>query len=453
MLTFPSHVFREYDIRGISTQDIDTDFAYQLGKAYSLFLGVHETRPIAVARDTRLTSPSLHQALIAGLTSMGYDVLDLGMVPSPLAYFSTFHCNTAGCIIVTASHNPSAYNGFKFMLGQESLYGAAIQKLAASMQQAIAEAPISGTCTHFDIQPMYERFVSGDCPLTRPLKIVIDAGNGPSGIIAAPLFRRMGCEVTELYCEPDGNFPNHHPDPSVEENLYDLKQKVLEVHADVGLGFDGDGDRLGVVDEQGTMIWNDILLLILAKDVLQQHPKSTIISEIKSSQCLYDGIQEAGGNAIMWRTGHSLIKAKMKETGAILAGEMSGHFFYADRYDGVDDATYAAARLLQLIADSKAPLSALSRDIPHYVCTPEIRIPCPDELKFALVEEAKRYFREQGYAIMDVDGMRLSIGKSWGLLRASNTQAALTLRFEAPDDTQLHHIQDLIQDWLKQATS
>ena len=453
MPTFPSHIFREYDIRGISTQDIHDDFAYQLGKAFSLLLAADESRPIAIAHDARISSPSLHRAIISGLVHMGCQVLDLGMVPSPLAYFATFRCNTAGCIVVTASHNPSEYNGFKFMLGQESLHGARIQALAQSMQHDIPEASTQGICTYRDIQPMYERFVLDDCPLAHPLKIVIDAGNGPTGLIAAPLFRRMGCEVTELYCEPDGLFPNHHPDPSVEENLSDLKKKVLEVRADIGLAFDGDGDRLGVVDNQGRMIWNDIILLILARDVLKHYSESTIISEIKSSQCLYDGIQEAGGKAIMWRTGHSLIKAKMKETGAKLAGEMSGHFFYADRYDGFDDATYAAARLLQLIAKNRASLSSLLHGIPNYACTPEIRIPCPDELKFALVEEAKAYFREQGYTIIDVDGMRISMGKAWGLLRASNTQAALTLRFEAPDNTQLQHIQDLIQNWLNKATS
>jgi len=447
---FPQHIFREYDIRGIAGQDIDEGFAYQLGKAYTTLLKPDESRPIAIAHDARLSSLAYHQSVIQGVNSMGFDVLDLGMQPSPLAYFSVFHLQTSGCIIITASHNPSAYNGFKFMLGKESLHGESIQHLYQIMQRDLVEIRQHGTSTAFDIQPLYQKFVRESCPISRPLKVVIDAGNGPAGIVAAPLFRQMGCEVTELYCQPDGHFPNHHPDPSVEENLTDLKAKVLEDHADLGIAFDGDGDRIGVVDEKGLMIWNDLLLLILARDLLKKHPESTIISEIKSSNRLYDGVKEAGGTAIMWRTGHSPIKAKMKETGAKLAGEMSGHIFYADRYDGFDDAIYAGVRLMQIIADSMQTLSFQLRDIPKTESTPEIRIPCADAIKFKLVEDAKVHFKNQGYDIIDVDGMRIQDGNSWGLLRASNTQAALTLRFEAPDKIQLKAIQQLIQDWLKE---
>ncbi|MDQ6951984.1 MAG: phosphomannomutase/phosphoglucomutase [Mariprofundaceae bacterium] len=445
---FPHHIFREYDIRGIAGQDIDEAFAYQLGKAYTTLLHQDKKQAIAIAHDARLSSPVLHQAVIQGVNAMGFDVLDLGMQPSPLAYFAVFHCHVAGCIIITASHNPSPYNGFKFMVGKESLHGKSIQDLYQTMQQNLLEPQQHGTSTALDIQPLYENFVSESCPISRPLKVVIDAGNGPSGIVAAPLFRKMGCEVTELYCQPDGHFPNHHPDPSVEENLADLKAKVIEEHADLGIAFDGDGDRIGVVDEQGHMIWNDLLLLILAKDLLKKHPGSTIISEIKSSNRLYHAVEEAGGTAIMWRTGHSPIKAKMKETGAKLAGEMSGHIFYADQYDGFDDAIYAGVRLMQIIAESMKNLSYQLRDIPHTETTPEIRIPCADERKFKLVEEAKNYFRNKGYNIIDVDGMRIQDDESWGLLRASNTQAALTLRFEAPNTEKLREIQQLIQVWL-----
>ncbi|MDQ6973624.1 MAG: phosphomannomutase/phosphoglucomutase [Mariprofundaceae bacterium] len=368
-------------------------------------------------------------------------------------YFSVFHCSTSGCIIITASHNPSPYNGFKFMLGKESLHGQSIQNLYQIMQQEPISSTITGKHIPFAIQPLYETFVRSHCLISRPLKVVIDAGNGPSGIVAAPLFRKMGCEVTELYCQPDGRFPNHHPDPSIEENLSDLKIKVIEEHADLGIAFDGDGDRIGIIDEQGKMIWNDLLLLILAKDLLKKYPQSTIISEIKSSQVLYDGIQMAGGKAIMWRTGHSLIKEKMKETGAKLAGEMSGHIFYADQYDGFDDAIYAGARLMQIVANSMQPLSFQLHGIPKTATTPEIRIPCSDHKKFNLVENATTYFRAQGYDIIDIDGMRIQDGDSWGLLRASNTQAALTLRFEAPSIEKLHAIQELIQAWVREQGS
>jgi len=445
---FPQHIFREYDIRGIAGQDIDEGFAFQLGKAYTTLLPPNPSAAIAVAHDARLSSPDFHQAVIEGVTSMGVDVLDLAMQPSPLAYFAVFHCQVVGCIIITASHNPSPYNGFKFMVGQESLHGESIQQLYRMMLRDLPESMQQGVSTAFDIQPLYEKFVHETCPLSRPLKVVIDAGNGPSGVVAAPLFRKMGCEVTELYCQPDGHFPNHHPDPSVEENLADLKAKVLEKHADLGIAFDGDGDRIGVVDEQGNMIWNDMLLLILARDLLKKHPKSTIISEIKSSNRLYDAIKEAGGTAIMWRTGHSPIKAKMKETGATLAGEMSGHIFYADQYDGFDDAIYAGVRLMQIVAESMQPLSFQLHGIPHTESTAEIRVACADARKFRLVEEAKAYFASLDYSIIDVDGMRIQDGESWGLLRASNTQAALTLRFEAPDKPSLHAIQQLIQNWL-----
>ncbi|MDQ6990982.1 MAG: phosphomannomutase/phosphoglucomutase [Mariprofundaceae bacterium] len=449
MLHIPHHIFREYDIRGIAYQDIDEAFAYRLGQSFTRLLPEGETRPMSVAHDARLSSPAFHQALIEGVNSMGVDVLNLGMMPSPLAYFSVFHCQTSGCIVTTASHNPSPYNGFKFMLGKDSLHGESIQKLYQIMQQAPIKSNIIGKNTPFEIQALYETFVRESCLISRPLKVVIDAGNGPSGIVAAPLFRKMGCEVTELYCQPDGRFPNHHPDPSVEENLQDLKIKVLEEHADLGIAFDGDGDRIGIIDEQGNMIWNDLLLLILAKYLLKKHPQSTIISEIKSSYLLYDGIHQAGGKAIMWRTGHSPIKEKMKETGAKLAGEMSGHIFYADQYDGFDDAIYAGVRLMQIIADSMQPLSFQLHDIPKTASTPEIRIPCSDDKKFKLVELAKVYFRQQGYDIIDIDGMRIQTDDSWGLLRASNTQAALTLRFEAPNIEKLQHIQALIEAWIR----
>lgn len=446
--TFPHHVFREYDVRGTAGTDIDEALAYRLGKAFAAILPKDDMRAVSVARDVRLSGKLLQTAVMRGLNDAGKHVIDLGMVPTPLAYYSVFHLHTAGCIMVTASHNPSRDNGFKLMIGQKSLHGQDIQQLKNLIQQDLENAPIHGTIKTHQVQNHYENFIVSDCPLARPLKVVIDAGNGPSGMIAAPLYRRMGCEVIELYCEPDGTFPNHHPDPTIEENMQDLAEKVRETSSDLGIAFDGDGDRIGIVDEQGNMIWGDMLLLLLARQLLKEHPNATIISEAKSSQHLYSGIHKAGGKTIMWRTGHSLIKAKMKETGALLAGEMSGHIFFADRFYGFDDAVYAGARLMQILAEDNQPISAFLHDIPHSEITPEIRIPCPDRHKFTCVEDAIKHFSTRGYKIIDIDGMRIEFEDAWGLLRASNTQASLVLRFEAPNTERLGDIRKIIEGWL-----
>ena len=450
---FPHHVFREYDIRGNAESEINEELAYRLGKAFAAILPEHDHRAVSVARDVRLSGERLQTAVMRGLNDAGKDVIDLGTIPTPLAYYSVFHLDTAGCIMVTASHNPSKDNGFKLMKGQKSLHGQDIQQLKCLIQQDLEPSDIHGTITTYNIQSDYEDFVVTDCPLSnllsRPLRVVIDAGNGPSGIIAAPLYRRMGCEVFELYCQPDGTFPNHHPDPTIEENMHDLAEKVCSTHSDLGIAFDGDGDRIGIVDEYGNMIWADMLLLLLARHLLKEHSNATIISEIKSSQQLYSGIHKAGGKAIMWRTGHSLMKAKMKETGALLAGEMSGHIFFADRFYGFDDAVYAGARVMQILAESNQPISAFFDDIPHTEITPEIRILCPDKYKCQCVDDAIKHFSTLDYKIIDIDGMRIEFGDAWGLLRASNTQPAVVLRFEAPNKIRLNEIQTMIEGWLR----
>ncbi|MFQ5518467.1 MAG: phosphomannomutase/phosphoglucomutase [Mariprofundus sp.] len=453
MKQLPHHVFREYDIRGIAGTDITEALAYRLGKAYAAMLPEDNTGPIAIGRDVRLSGPSLQTELMRGLNDAGINVVDIGITPTPLAYYSVYRLHMSGCIIVTASHNPGDYNGFKMMIGKSSLYGENIQQLKKLMQQDHANADIRGTITVQSVVDDYSCFVANDCPLTRPLKVVIDAGNGPSGMIAAPIYRKLGCEVIELYCEPDGNFPNHHPDPTVAENMVDLARSVKENSADLGIAFDGDGDRIGIVDEQGSIIWADMLLLLLARHLLKQQPGATIISEVKCSQHMYDGIAQAGGKAIMWRTGHSPIKAKMKETGALLAGEMSGHMFFADRFFGFDDAAYAGARVMQMLTDSGATFSQLLGDVPHSETTPEMRIACSDERKFTLVEEAKIHFAAQGYDIIDIDGMRIRFTDGWGLLRASNTQPALVMRFEAPNKQRLTDMRLLIEGWVKKKCS
>ncbi len=440
---FPHHVFREYDIRGLADDEITVAFAKKLALAYVSFLSAENQKPIVIARDVRLSGEILQKTLCDTLLNAGFDVIDIGMVPTPLAYYTVYELDAAGCIMVTASHNPSAYNGFKMMVGKESFHGEDIQRLKQRMFEVKSHASATkGKLISKDISEAYIDFVIRDCVLGRPLKVVIDAGNGPTGLIAGPLYRALGCEVVELYCEPDGRFPNHHPDPTVEENLKDLAQQVCETNADLGIAFDGDGDRIGVVDEKGEIIWGDMLLLLLSRQLLNIYPGATIISEVKASQLLYDDIHQHGGQGLMWRTGHSPIKAKMKETGALLAGEMSGHFFFADRFFGFDDATYAGARVMQLLAQQEKHLSSLLDDVPKRVSTPEIRLPCPDEVKFKLVESAKVFFTEQGYEMIDIDGIRLKFEQGWALLRASNTQPALVLRYEAEDEQGLQ--------WMKQ---
>ncbi|RMH50378.1 MAG: phosphomannomutase/phosphoglucomutase [Zetaproteobacteria bacterium] len=444
----PERIFREYDIRGIAGKEIDARFARRLGNAFARMLPPGGG-PVVVGRDVRHSGVDYQRAVIEGLTAAGRDVLDIGMVPTPLAYFTVFTQKSAGCIMVTASHNPAEYNGFKMMIGRESMHGARIQELMELMRQPPEVAADPGRVTEREMVRDYHDFVTGDVRLARPLTVVVDAGNGPAGVVAAPIYRALGCRVIELYCEPDGDFPNHHPDPTVAENMVDLQARVRRERADLGIAFDGDGDRIGVVDERGEIIYGDMLLLLLARGVLKAHPGAAIISEVKCSQRMYDDIAAHGGRGIMWRTGHSPIKAKMKESGAKLAGEMSGHIFFADRYFGFDDAIYAGARVLEMVAARPGPISAMLDGIPPAVTTPEIRVECPDARKFALVEEAKAHFAALGYEIIDVDGMRIKFADGWGLVRASNTQPALVLRFEAPDEARLAEMRRLIEGWLE----
>jgi len=453
MKEFPHHTFREYDIRGIVGTEITEGIAYQLGLAYTALLPDGETRPVIIGRDVRLSGPSLMAAVIEGVLDGGRDVADIGMGPTPLAYYGVYHLNGAGCIQITASHNPGDYNGFKMMIDRDSLHGETIQRIKSLILSPPAKATQRGKITEAHIHGDYMDFVTSDCTLDRPLKVVIDAGNGPSGVIAAPVYRALGCEVIELYCEPDGTFPNHHPDPTVAENMQDISRTVVQNGADLGIAYDGDGDRIGVVDEQGHIIYGDMLLLLLSRHLLKEHPGATIISEVKCSRHMYDDIAAHGGNAIMWQTGHSPIKAKMKETGALLAGEMSGHMFFADRFFGFDDAVYAGARIMQTVASQTGPISNMLADVPYSVTTPEIRVDCPDDRKFDLVEEAKSYFSSLGYRIIDVDGMRLEFDDGWALLRASNTQPSLVLRFEAPGESRMVEMRELVEGWLSNQIS
>jgi len=445
-----SSVFREYDIRGLAEKDFDKEFALLLGKVLGTIISEKGGKRVTVGRDCRATSDAYAEAVIAGLASTGLQVYDIGVCPTPLLYFSLFHLDVDGGIEVTASHNPSEYNGFKLCVGKETLYGQQIQDVRAKMERNEFKQKAGGKVERYEIVPPYHKYLLQDVPrLARPLKVVVDAGSGVGGPVAPPIFRELGCTVWEIACTPDGRFPIHHPDPTVPENLAMLIEKVRREKADLGIAYDGDADRIGAVDEQGNILWGDELLVLFARDVLQRNPHAVIISEVKCSQRLYDDIAKNGGKAIMWKAGHSLLKAKMKETHALLAGEMSGHMFFKERYFGYDDAIYASLRLLEILAKSSQPLSGLLADLPKSVSTPEIRVDCPDEKKFAIAEKAKEYFRKH-YDIIDVDGVRVQFPEGWGLIRASNTQPALVLRFEAKSDEKLKEYRAIIEGKLRE---
>ncbi|WP_457572078.1 phosphomannomutase/phosphoglucomutase [Desulfovulcanus sp.] len=441
-------IFRAYDIRGIVDKDFDGDWVEVLGRVCgTYFLSLGYTHAV-VGHDCRHSSPEYQKRLTDGLLSTGVDVTYLDMVATPLFYFAIKNLNLNAGVMITASHNPSDFNGFKVWAGESTIHTSEIQKVYEIMKKgAFAEG--KGMASQLDIVPAYLDHLSSLAKLSNPVKVVVDGGNGSAGLVCVELLKRIGAEVIPLYCEPDGDFPNHHPDPTVLKNITDLCQKVREENAHLGIGLDGDGDRIGVVDENGHIIYGDKLLAIFARHVLKENPGATIIGEVKCSHLLFRDIQKHGGNPIMWKTGHSLIKAKMKETGALLAGEMSGHMFFADRYYGFDDALYAAARLVEIVSlKPDMPLSSYLSDWPKTVNTPEIRMDCPDEIKFKVVSKAQAYFRKK-YNIVDVDGVRIIFDDGWGLLRASNTQPVLVLRFEAESEKRLEEIRALIEQPLK----
>ena len=425
-------IFREYDIRGRAEQDFDAAFARALGRGYAAYLterGAAGGR-IGVGRDCRLTSDAYAAAIRQGLLESGLDVVDLGVCPTPVAYFALFDLDLAGALQVTGSHNPAEDNGFKICVGRSTIHGAEIQALRALIESGRAPSG-RGHLETVDIVARYRSYLVSRLPqFARPIRAVVDAGNATAGPIAPPILRALGCTVDELHCTLDGRFPNHHPDPTVVENLRDLIARVRADGAEVGLAFDGDADRLGVVDREGRVVWGDELLILFARDLLRARPGATVVSEVKCSQRLYDDIAARGGRAIMWRAGHSPIKAKMRETGALLAGEMSGHLFFADEYFGYDDAIYAACRLLDILGRTGQRIDELLADLPPAYATPEIRVDCPDAIKFKVVEAALQHFRA-GHDVIAVDGVRVRLPHGWGLIRASNTQPALVLRFEA----------------------
>lgn len=442
-------IYREYDIRGVVGEDIDGEVFETIGKAYGAYMNERGAKRVSVGRDCRLSSPELAEALIRGVCSSGIDVLDIGMVSTPMLYFSLYNLDVQGGVMITASHNPGEYNGLKLSEGKDSIFGAGIRKIGEIAQRGDFPSG-NGSSTEADIRSSYIECLLSNLDIKPGIRVAADYGNGMVGVAGPEVLSAFGCEVTELYATPDGTFPNHHPDPTVEENLAELIGTVKSGGLQLGVGFDGDGDRVGVVDEAGNIIWGDMLVLIFARDIIRENPGAVVIGDVKCSNRLFGGIEEAGGKGIMWKTGHSLIKSKMREEGATLAGEMSGHIFFADRYFGYDDALYAALRLLEIVSKTAKTVSELLEGIPSAISTPEIRVECPEELKFRLVEEVKEALRKDN-EIIDIDGVRVEFPDGWGLIRASNTQPALVLRFEAQTEERLNEIRSLVEGELSAA--
>ena len=461
-------IFREYDVRGIVGKDLTPNVAESIGRAYGTMARQRGGRTVALGRDGRLTSPDLRDRVLAGIIATGMNVVDIGVCPTPLLYFALYELPVDGGLMVTGSHNAAEYNGFKMCLDKMALYGEDIQELKR-LTETGAYASGAGTVSTATVIPPYLRYLKDHFAEVdgQGMHVVVDCGNGVAGLVVRAALEQLGCRVTGLYDDLDGRFPNHHPDPTVVENLQDLMQVVKRDRADVGIAYDGDADRIGTIDEQGTIVWGDRLLLIFARDLLKDRPGSTVISEVKASQCLYEDIRKRGGNGVMWKTGHSVMKAKMKEENAALAGEMSGHMFFADRYFGYDDAIYASCRLIEILSKTQAPFSTLLADLPPTQVTPEIRMECADDVKFRVVETMRdRLVEAAGHShahndhypgpvirdVITIDGVRVCFDDGWGLIRASNTQPALVLRFEANSTERLQAIRTYLEGELEACT-
>jgi len=444
-----AHIFREYDIRGIVGQELGPDVTRQVGRAYASVLRetLGDEVTVVVGRDNRPHSPDLSAGLVEGLRGAGADVVELGTVPTPLVFWAEHRFQADGGIQITGSHNPSEYNGIKMTLQGGSFFGQAIQDLRDRILAGrLLEG--AGTVTEMEIIPTYVQEISKGFQLQRPVRLVVDCGNGVGSLVAVDLLKAIGAEVIPLYCESDGTFPNHHPDPTVDEYLADMMELVRKEKAELGIAFDGDADRIGAVDENGRVVRGDLLLLLFGLDLLEKRgPGQKLVFDVKCSQVLPEVFGAAGGEPIMWRTGHSHMKAKMKEEKAPLGGELSGHICFADEYIGVDDAPYAACRLVDLLARKDEPFSRLVDKLPTYWSTPEIRIEVDEEKKWEVVERALEHFKKS-HEVIDVDGARVLFGDGWGLLRTSNTQPVIVARFEARTEERLREIQGTMEDWL-----
>ncbi len=449
------NIFREYDIRGVVETDFTSNTVISIAKAFATHLIRENYKNCTVGFDARLSADFLFSTFTNTLRDCGIDVISIGQCTSPMLYFAQIEYGTDAAVMITGSHNPSDMNGFKMITRDYALYGEKIQKLKNMILQNDLETRDpeipAGTLRTMPVKDAYLDYLKKNISMgSRKLSIVVDGGNGTGGEIACEIFRHFGHDVTDLYTKPDGHFPNHHPDPTVPKYMTDLIAKVKEIKADLGIGYDGDADRIGVVTEEGNMLFGDHLMLIFSKEILSRKPGSTIVGEVKCSQTLYDGIKKLGGNGIMWKAGHSLIKAKMKETKAELGGEVSGHIFFKDRFFGHDDALYASLRLLEILSRTESTMSGLLKDVPKTIMTPEIRLDSDDNKKFEIVRKATEYFKGQGYHVVDVDGVRVIFDDGFGLIRASNTQPALVQRYEAQTQERLEEIMKLMQDKLKE---
>jgi len=439
-MNIDASIFRAYDIRGVVADALTPDACEQIGRAFGTEALARGQKVVNLARDGRLSGPDLIQALARGIQSTGCNVVNIGMVPTPVLYFSTYHLNTGTGIMVTGSHNPPEYNGLKMMIAGDTLFGDGIQQL---YQRLVNDdlASGSGEYTETDVMDAYLDRITSDIKLSRKMRIATDCGNGVAGVCAAQLFRKLGCEVEELFSEVDGNFPNHHPDPAKPENLVDITAAVEKDSLELGLAFDGDGDRVGVIDDKGAIIWPDRQMILYSRDILDRNPGAKIIYDVKCSRLLPEAISEAGGEPEMWKTGHSFVKARIKETGAALGGEMSGHIFFKERWYGFDDALYSAARLLEIVSRDHRPVSEIFGEIPNSINTPELGI------KFAEGEHHKfmqSFIDSADFGdakLTTIDGIRADFDKGWGLVRASNTTPSLVIRFEADSEADLEQIQ------------
>ncbi len=439
-------IFREYDVRGVVDKDLTDETVYLLGRAFARFLNKRGLKTVAIGGDARISTPRFKDRFSQGLIDSGCQVHDVGILATPTLYFSIQHLKVDAGVMITGSHNPPEFNGFKMNVGLGSIYGKDIQEIYESI---VNEDFVDGKGKVKVVEGMvkiYQDYIVDNIDLARPVKVVIDAGNGVGGPILPDILRRVGCEVTELYCDMDGNFPNHHPDPTVVEYMQDLIKTVWDSKSELGIGLDGDADRLGVIDENGKMLFGDQVLNIFAREFLENYPGEKVIADVKCSKNLFDDIKEQGGVPIMYKTGHSLIKKKMKEDNIKFGGEMSGHVFFYDRYFGYDDAIYAACRFAEIVSKSKARVSQMLTGQPKMFNTPEIRVDCPDEKKFTLVENIKKQLIREGFEVNDIDGVRVTFPDGWGLVRASNTQPVLVMRFEAQTEKRLKEIRDLVEN-------
>lgn len=442
-------IFREYDIRGDVEQDLTDSAVRDIGRAFAAYMAERGKKKASLGRDCRLSSEHFRDLIVDGMVEGGIDVVDLGLVPTPLFYYSLFTLDVEGGIMITGSHNPPSMNGFKVAFGKSTIFGDEIQHMGKLIEEKRFIRGNGSYKEYTRIVEDYYGFLRSNIKLEKSFKVVIDAGNGTGGVVAVPILREMGQRVTELFCEMDGHFPNHFPDPTVEKNMVTLQKTVLDQKADIGIGYDGDSDRIGVIDDRGNIIWGDYLMIIFARDILKTRKGASFVSEVKCSKNLFDDVKKNGGTPVMWKAGHSLIKQKMKETGALLGGEMSGHIFFADKFFGFDDAIYSSLRLMEIMGKSDRPLSEYLADVPKTYSTPEIRIDCPDNVKFEVVKKLTDFYRGR-YTIIDIDGVRILLDDGWGLVRSSNTQPILVLRFEGQTEEALKRIQDMVMKDLAQ---